>query len=191
MEINTWWGVIEQARAAVGDRAGDRNLPDDPLPAALVDVLATLEPTEIIDFYVKHVELTDSAYRYPLMWAAFLIEGSFMDDGFMDFRDGLMLLGQETFTRAVTDPDSLADLPVVVSMSREEGAGWIGYETLGYLIKDAYQRVQGETDSLDTALEAAIEGMTRPEKPSGDNWDPECDDAMRRHLPRLAALFLE
>ncbi|WP_194927186.1 DUF4240 domain-containing protein [Catenulispora pinisilvae] len=190
MEISTWWGIVEQARAAVGDRADDRDPPDDPLPDALVDVLAALEPADIIDFYVKHVELTDSAERYPLMWAAFLIEGSFTDDGFMDFRDGLMLLGHETFKRAVADPDSLADLSVVLRMSRDEG-GWIGYETLSYLIKDAYQRARGETDTFDTALEAAIKGMTRPELPSGGNWDPEDDDAMRHHLPRLAALFLD
>ncbi|MEY9930702.1 hypothetical protein ABH926_005349 [Catenulispora sp. GP43] len=190
MDIETWWSIIEQARASVGDRADDRDPPDDPLPAALVDTLATLEPADIIDFWVKHVELTDSAERYPLRWAAFLIEGSFSNDGFMDFRDGLMLLGQETFSRAVADPDSLADLPVVVKMGRDEG-GWIGFESLAYPIKDAYRKVRGETDTFNAALEAAAKGMTRPELPSGDNWDPEDDDAMRHHLPRLAALFLD
>lgn len=189
VKIDDWWGLIERARTAVGDRADDRNSPDDPLPGALTDVLAGVEATQIIDFYLKAIEVTDTAYRHPLWNAAYLIEGGCGDDGFMDFRDGLILLGRETFTRAVADPESLADLPVVVRMSRDE-SGWIGFETLSHPIRDAYRRAQGETDSLETAVEAAVRGMTRPEKPTGENWDVEDDDEMRRHLPRLAALFL-
>ena len=192
MHINEWWGLVERARAAVGDRADDRELADDPLPEALVDVLAGLEPAEIVDFYVKYVEVEDSAYQYSLCMAAYLIEGSYSNDGFKDFRGGLILLGRDTFSRAVENPDFLADLPTVTRMSREEG-GWIGYECVSYLISDAYQRVQGETDSLDTAVETALRGMARPEKPRGEewNWDPEDEEQMRRRLPRLAALFLD
>ncbi|KAB2343614.1 DUF4240 domain-containing protein [Actinomadura rudentiformis] len=190
MQIDDWWGLIERARTAVGDRADDRNSPDDPLPGALTDVLAALEPTEIIDFSLKATEVTDSAYRHPLWNAAYLIEGGCGDDGFMDFRDGLILLGRETFTRAVADPDSLADLPVVVRMSRDE-SGWIGFESLDHPISEAYRRSQGETESLDAALETAIRAMTRPHQPAGDNWDVEDDHEMRRRLPRLSALFLD
>jgi hypothetical protein len=191
MDMDEWWRLVDIARAAVGDRADDRELPDDPLPEALVGVLATLEPTEIIDFYVKYVEVQDSAYRYSLCMAAYLIEGSCTDDGFMDFRSGLTLLGRDTFSRAVANPDSLAELPTVTRMSREEG-GWIGYESVSYVISDAYRRVQGETDSLDTAVEAALSGMARPEQLLGEEWnrDPVDEEQMRRRLPRLAALFL-
>ncbi|CAO0826683.1 hypothetical protein SMICM17S_03662 [Streptomyces microflavus] len=83
-----------RAREAAGDRADDRDLPDDPLPGALTDVLAALEPAEIIDFAVTAYEVTASAYRWPLWNAAYLIEGGCGDDGFMDFRDGLVLLGR-------------------------------------------------------------------------------------------------
>ncbi|MFE7839177.1 DUF4240 domain-containing protein [Streptomyces sp. NPDC057474] len=190
MKINDWWELIERGRRAVGDRADDRDLPDDPLPEALTDVIATLERREIIDFYLKHIEVTDSAYRRPLWNAAYLIEGGCGDDGFMDFRDGLALLGRDTFTQAVADPDCLAGLPVVVRMSRGE-SGWVGFESLSRLVQDAYQKVQGETDSLDVALQAAVPDMARPDKATGDDWDVEDDDEMRRHLPRLAALFLE
>ncbi|NEB00986.1 DUF4240 domain-containing protein [Streptomyces sp. SID13726] len=192
MDIEEWWGFVDKARATVGDRADDRELPDDPLPEALVDVLASLDPAEIVDFYVKYVEVEDSAYRYSLCMAAYLIEGSYSDDGFMDFRGGLILLGRDMFNRAVEDPDSLADLPTVARMSREEG-GWIGYESVSYLIEDAYRRIQGETDSLDTAVETALRAMTRPDKPLGEEWnrDPEDEEQMRRRLPRLAALFLD
>ena len=189
MRMGEWWDLIGRARDAVGDRADDRNLPDDPLPGLLTDLLAALPPLEIIDFASKAVEVARSAYRWPLWNAAYLIEGGCGDDGFMDFRDGLILLGRATFTRAVDDPDSLAELPVVVRMGREE-SGWIGFESLHYPIKAAYRSALGETESFDAAHEAAVRGMTRPKRPAGDAWDVEDEQETRQRLPKLAALFL-
>ncbi|ARF71421.1 hypothetical protein B7C62_03485 [Kitasatospora albolonga] len=190
MDINEWWGLVERAREAAGDRADDRDPPDDPLPDALTDVLAALEPARIVDFAVTADEVTASACRWPLWNAAYVIEGGCGDDGFMDFRDGLVLLGREVFTRAVADPDSLAALPVVVRMSRGE-SGWIGYETLEGPVRRAYERTGGTADAFRTAVEAADRGRIRTGEPGGATWDPEDDGLTRRHLPRLAALFLE
>ncbi|MFB7048980.1 DUF4240 domain-containing protein [Streptomyces microflavus] len=188
MDINEWWGLVGRAREAAGDRADDRDLPDDPLPGALTDALAALKPAQIVDFAVTAYEVTASAYRWPLWNAAYLIEGGCGDDGFMDFRDGLVLLGREAFTRAVADPDSLAGLPLVVRMSRGE-SGWIGYESLDGPVKEAYVRAGGAADGFHTAVEAADRGRIRAGEPGGENWDPEDADATRLHLPRLAALF--
>lgn len=188
METDVWWNLIGTARAAVGDRADDRNPPDDPLPDALIEVLSTLTPAEIIDFSILHVQVRDSAYQYPLWAAAGLIEGGCGDDGFIDFRDGLMLLGHDTFTRAIADPDTLAEHPVVRRMADDDG--WIGYESLSYLVEDAYQKVQGETESYYAAVEQAMKSMTRPARPTGENWDPRDDAETARRLPRLAAIFL-
>ena len=188
MDLDTWWGVIERARTAVGERAGDRNSADDPLPDAVTEELAKLTPAEVVDWHVVHVQLTDTAYQYPLWGAAYLIEGGCGDDGFMDFRDGLLLQGRDVFTRAVADPDSLADLPVVRRMAADKG--WLGFESLSYLVRDAYQRVRGETESLNEALATAIDNRTRPDEPAGPGWDGEDDAENRRHLPRLSALFL-
>ncbi|MFB4307392.1 DUF4240 domain-containing protein [Actinomadura sp. GTD37] len=189
MDERAWWELIEGARALAGDRADDRDFPDDPLVPILTDRLAELDGPRIIDFDVRLTRVTDSAYRRPLWNAAYLVEGGCGDDGFMDFRAGLVLLGREVFTRAVADPDSLAALPTVARMSREEG-GWIGCEALHYAPMDAYHRVMGETASFDTAMETAVRSMRRPETPAGADWDVEDDDETRRHLPRLAALFL-
>lgn len=190
MDINEWWGLVERAREAAGGRADDRDAPGDPLPGALTDVLAALEPERIAAFSVTAAEVSRSAYRWPLWNAAYLIEGGCGDDGFMDFRDGLALLGRETFTRAVADPDSLAGLPVVSRMSRGE-RGWIGYESLNVPVAEAYRSVRGGTDSLDAAVAAALRERIRPAGPEGEAWDAEDDEANRRHLPRLAALFLD
>ncbi|MFE2293166.1 DUF4240 domain-containing protein [Streptomyces sp. NPDC059452] len=190
MDINEWWGLVERAREAAGDRADDRDAPDDPLPDALTDVLAALEPAEIVEFAVTAIEVTASACRWPLWNAAYLIEGGCGDDGFMDFRDGLVLLGRDVFTRAVADPDTLAVLPVVVRMSRGE-SGWIGYETLEGPARTAYERTGGTAEAFRTEVEAAGHGRIRTGEPGGEPWDAEDADATRHHLPRLAALFLD
>ena len=66
MDLDTWWDVVERARTAVGERAGDRNLHDDPLPSALTAVLATLSAEELVDWAVTHHAVRESAYRWPL-----------------------------------------------------------------------------------------------------------------------------
>lgn len=188
MDLDTWWDVVERARTAVGERAGDRNLPDDPLPTALTAVLVTLSPEELVDWKVTRRSVIDSAYRWPLWNAAYLIEGGCGDDGFLDFRDGLVLQGRAVFDRALADPDSLAELPVVQLMATEEG-GWLGYESVSYLVNDAYRQVAGNLEDLDDAVAAAVRDQPRPAEPAGSDWDPEDDAENRRHLPRLAELF--
>ncbi|AWS49122.1 hypothetical protein DKM19_42315 [Streptosporangium sp. 'caverna'] len=190
MKIDVWWDLIERARAAVGERADDRDPPGDPLVPVLTTLLSELEAAEIIAFAQLLIRVRDSAYRWPLWNAAQLIEGGCGDDGFRDFRGGLVLLGRTTFTRAVADPDSLAELPVVARMSREE-QGWIGCEDLSYAPREAYGRVQGETDSFDAVMEATVPGLDRPGRPAGENWDVDDEEETRRRLPRLAALFID
>ena len=185
MDIDTWWGLIERARAAAGDRADDRDSSDDPLVGLVTDQVMALPPQEIISFERHFSDVWWSAYRWPLWGAAYVIEGGCGDDGFMDFRAGLILLGRATFTRAVADPDSLADLPVVVRMAGDD-KGWIGCEDLNYVARIAYERLQGEADSFDAALSVP----EYPRKPEGENWNLDDDDETRRRLPRLAALFL-
>jgi hypothetical protein len=181
VEIDDWWALVERARTAVGDRAGDRNHADDPLPDALTDELARLRPADIVDWEITFIRVTDSAYRQPLWHAAYLIEGGCGDDGFMDFRDGLILQGRDVFTRAVDDPDSLADVPVVRAMAGEDGDGWLGFQTISTC---------GETDSFHEAVDEALTTLTRPDEPAGPTWHWSDEDAFREHLPRLSAMFL-
>ncbi|MEU4770036.1 DUF4240 domain-containing protein [Actinosynnema sp. NPDC023794] len=190
MKIDDWWAVVERARAAVGDRAGDRNHADDPLPDALTDELAKLGPDGIVDWEITYVQVTDSAYRHPLWHAAYLVEGGCGDDGFMDFRDGLVLQGRDVFTRAVDDPDTLADVPVVRAMADEEGGGWLGYQAISTCVEEACRRVCGGTDSFHEAVDEALAALSRPDEPAGPGWHWSDDGAFREHLPRLSAMFL-
>lgn len=186
MDHDPWWELVARARASVGAAAENRDDPDDPLPGALLDLLVALPAEQVVELALAHAEIADSAYRYPLWHAAYLIEGGCGDDAFMDFRDGLMLLGRDRFTRAVADPDSLADHPTVITMARDD-EGWIGYESLSYLLREAHKRLRGDADALDTALRS----RAAVEEPAGPECDPDDEEDGKRHLPALTTLFLD
>jgi hypothetical protein len=106
----------------------------------------------------------------------------------MDFRDGLVLAGRSTFERAVADPDSLADHPVVAAMAGG-GSPWFGYESLEWLVGGAWARASGEdAEAYHAARERTSSGHVYRE-PAGEQWDFDDDEENARRLPRLTALF--
>ncbi|WP_433606358.1 DUF4240 domain-containing protein [Dactylosporangium sp. CA-139114] len=148
--------------------------------------LTELPPDEIVAFARRYSQVLDAAYLAPLWAAAYLIEGGCGDDGFRDFRAGLMLQGRAAFEAACADPDSLADLPIVREMAA--GSGWLGYEALHYAARNAYRARTGDVAAFDAALAAGR--PTGPAGPArGERWDVEDEAENERRLPRLAALF--
>ncbi|MGM7422674.1 DUF4240 domain-containing protein [Cellulosimicrobium sp. CpK407] len=189
MDRETFWEIVDAARDRAGAGADDRGAEDDPLPGALTDLLVErLTADEMLAFVDVAGDVSDDAYAWPLWGAAYLVEGGCSDDGFMDFRDGLVLAGRAAFERAVADPDSLADHPVVAAMSRG-GSAWFGYESLDSLVGDAWSRATGEDDeAYYAARERTSSGPARSE-PAGEQWDFDDDEENARRLPRLTALF--
>jgi hypothetical protein len=189
MDRETFWSIVETARERAGAGADDRGPEDDPLPGALTDLLVErLTADEMLAFVDVAGDLADDAYAWPLWAAAYLVEGGCSDDGFMDFRDGLVLAGRATFERAVADPDSLAEHPVVAAMG-DGGSAWFGYESLDSLVGDAWSRATGEDDeAYYAARERTSSGHARSE-PTGEDWDFDDDEENARRLPRLTALF--
>lgn len=106
MDLETFWRLVGEVR----DRAETRGAADDEALASCgVDVIADrLTADEILAFGAVARDLAGLA-DIPAMEAAFLIEGYISDDSFMDFCDGLILLGREPFEAAIVDPDSLAE----------------------------------------------------------------------------------
>ncbi len=189
MDRETFWGIIETARERAGAGADDRGAEDDPLPGVLTDLLVErLSPDEILAFADVAGAVARDAYAWPVWGAAYLVEGGCSDDGFMDFRDGLVLAGRATFERAVADPDSLADHPVVAAMA-DGGSPWFGYESLEWLVGGAWSRATGEDDdAYHAARERTSSGHSHRE-PAGEQWDFDDDEENARRLPRLTALF--
>ncbi|GAA1215999.1 DUF4240 domain-containing protein [Kitasatospora nipponensis] len=189
METDEFWTIIETARAAT----------EKPFEEALTDVLAELPLGRILDFDERFEAVHASVHRWDVWAASFLISGWCSDDGFIDFRAGLISLGREWFERVAGAPDSLADHPLVGgsgcgSGSVDELEEALLQEDATYAALWAYDRVTGVKDSYHDAQEARA--ASRPkcedaEPDMGEKWDFEDDDEMRRRLPRLAALCLD
>ncbi len=163
MTEEIFWKLIDASRAARNPQLSDQ-------AQVLERELACLPPAEIVQFDRMFRELHAKAYTWNLWAAAFIIEGGCSDDGFMDFRSGLIGLGRDAYVDAVRDPATLASQPTRgVDFSQEE---------LAYAAANAYRRLTG-SDIPDS-------GVEQPSEPAGEPWD---EDRVAEKYPDLASKF--
>jgi hypothetical protein len=147
----------------------------DPEDAAteLAARLEELEPAEVAEFQRHFDEAHERAYTWPLWGAAYLMEGGCSDDGFTDFRYGLISRGKTVYEAAMADPDLLAEL-----LDEED---FLSNEEFGYVAGRVYESLTGEEiprGDQPPALE-----------PAGEQWDFDDEDLNAAKLPKLAARF--
>ncbi|MBO1420041.1 DUF4240 domain-containing protein [Streptomyces sp. FH025] len=176
MDAQGFWKLIEDARRRVPDPVDG-----DAVTAEAATLLSVQPCGEIIA--ADHVlrELLAQSYRNPLWAAAYLINGGCSDDAFDYFRGWLIMQGQGVFERVLTDPDSLADLPVIRAAAPD---GVIDCEAALTISWNAHLRATGEQlpdDAFTTEC---------PDLDSDWGFDFGDQVEMRRRLPRLAALYL-
>lgn len=159
MNIERFWRVIESGVGA----------PDS--SETVSRELDKLTPEELVSFQRHFDCLVDSAYTWELWGAAYTIEGGCGDDGFIDFRYGLIARGKSFYEKAVKSPDSLADL-------LEDD--WVSNELFGYLAIKAYERKTGERMPREK-----FEAFS----PTGEDWEFEDEEETKQRLPRLWAKF--
>jgi len=153
----------------------------------LVKRLSKLSPTDILRFGKWWNSVRDSAYTWKLWGAAYLINGGCSDDGFVYFRDWLILKGEAVYTAALKDPDTLSKVRV-----EPDDAEWECYPAI-----DAYCEATGtgDNDQFYEAYEEAFGTHYGPASdepnvmPKGKRWDFEDDDEMRNRYPRLFKKF--
>jgi hypothetical protein len=175
----------------------------------LVGVLAEqLSPESILAFSETSDEISGEADRWDLVAACYLIERYVSDDHFSDFRDGLILLGRDTFTRAVQDPDCLADHAVLTAQQpARRGAGVadptvrfggrveVAYESITNLTIDAWTRLTGRDEEaywealIRRRAEADVSDHPRRRADYANRWDLADADEFGRRLPRPVRLL--
>ncbi|MFJ1702691.1 DUF4240 domain-containing protein [Kitasatospora sp. NPDC088346] len=178
---NAFWTLIEGAR---------RHSPVGCLRADwLAGRLARRPVEEIVAFQLRLDELRVPAGGPGLLAAARVIQGGrCSDDGFWYFQAWLVGLGRDAFRRAVTDPDSLADVPEVRRLAGRHPDTWTNdewpeWEVLDYAAAEAYERATGE-EGLEDAV-AALDD----DSPLWPEPEEEPAAAGPAALPRLTALF--
>ena len=137
--------------------------------------LSSLTPPELLS-YQKHFDrLFTSAYRWDLWAAAYIIAGGCSDDGFVNFRYGLISRGQTVFDAALSDPESLVDV------AGDSDSGFIPNESFGYVAREVYEAMtNGEMPDND---------VDHPCDPSGEDWDFDDAQLCKQKLPELWGKF--
>jgi hypothetical protein len=129
-------------------------------------------------------------FRWKTKWAAaYLIGGGCSDDGFIDFRAGLIAQGHAWYEMAVASPDSLAGHPAVAA--NRSGVAPLFDEMANYAAQRAFERVTGRGNAFNEAWASYRDPRERmSQEPAGEDFDFDDAQQMRRRLPRLSAIFL-
>jgi len=178
MDHNGFWSLIEDARFASG---GDCARQVD----ALAEALQGHPPQAILDFRNTLGELLDRAYRYDLWGACYLINGGCSDDGFIYFLGWLIAQGRHVYQAALQDPDSLVSHPPVGSLDPRYDTLWC--ERLLSVHDRAYEAVTGQEPPAESDAEVAAAADSSD--PTGEDFDFEDPEQMRRRYPRLWSRF--
>ncbi len=156
MDTVQFWSIIEKVK--------DSEEPEEVIKSQLYD----LTPEEIVS-YQKHFDVFfENAYRWDLWGAAYIIGGGSSDDGFMDFRYGLISKGKEVYETSLNNPDNLADFDFEDDISNEQ---------FGYSALEAYEEKTGN--------EMPRKAFEQPADPIGEEWDFDDEAENKKRLPRL------
>jgi len=159
MNIDEFWKII--------DKGKNSDKPED----VIYGELKKLSPGEITSYQEHFDTLHEKAYQWPLWGAAYVIEGGCSNDGFMDFRYGLISKGKRAYENALNNPDSLADLGAPVEIRNE---------LFGYVAQEAYEEI---TDNQIPRKEFA-----GSREPNGKRWDFDDEAENLNQLPKLMKL---
>lgn len=190
MEINEFWGIVDQARDDAGATTGPFDT--DAVAEALIVRLTAMSRDEILDFDEVLDDVTARLDTWEVAVACQLITGYISDDFFSSFRAGLVGLGRRTVEQIIADPDCLAGHPVVIDIAagRAERMS-LASEDLLFAASSAYARISGgDEDAFWEALDAREEAVVSGDVRRRDS-EPDADDAERvpERLPRLSALL--
>lgn len=178
MTLDEFWATI----------ASTRHSDVDAHLAALETHLAALPPDEIVDFDYWWKVLLREADHWALSGAFYLLTGRHSDDGFLYFRDWLILRGRDAFSAAVSDPDTLADLTDPSGHYSGENSVAINawFAVTGLDPDDGY-------DAFYAAQEVRHPSPAAPDLRVDRSgwWDSENEAEARLRLPRLAARFFK
>lgn len=157
MQIEEFWSLLD-------------GLPVDSADVELKERLVNFDLKEIISFYTHLERQFIKAYNWELWGAAYLVLGGCSDDGFIDFRYGLIARGGDVFDLVLATPDSLADLI-------KDEDDFIPNESFGYVLPQLYEEKTGE-EFLDLDI-------FYPDEPTGEKWDFSSKELYVERLPKL------
>ena len=160
MDTVQFWNIIEKVK--------DSEEAEEAIKSQLYDLTAE----EIVSYQEHFDSFFENAYRWDLWGAAYIIEGGCSDDGFMDFRYGLISKGKEVYETSLNNPDNLADMDFEDEISNE---------LFGYSALEVYEEKTGN--------EIPRKIFEQQDDPIGEEWDFDDEAENKKRLPRLSKKF--
>ena len=160
MHEGTFWNII---LTSFNEAGGETDLHEKELAV----LLKKLPLQDVIAFQNRYRQLRGAAYTWPLWGAAYIINGGCSDDGFCYFRDWLIAQGPDVYTKALADPESLANLDLDEDETEAEG--------MAYVAESVFAERTGEDLPAEYIENYEI---------SGTEWQEEGDD-LARMFPKL------
>ena len=174
MVDDRFWALIDASRNGFDPEHPQGNQARQ--AGQLREILAGMDPDEVVGFKWTFVRLMQAAYHWDLWGAAYIIEGGCSDDAFSYFRSWLISMGRGVYEAALRDAESLVDV------AQAPGVEIASFEDFQYIPSEIYERATGR--------EMPSSGMAHPSEPQGTPWSEDGDDLERR-FPKLWARFGE
>jgi hypothetical protein len=174
MTDDTFWQIIATACRCDPSSAEEWD-------GRLTKELVKFPADEIIAWDQRFERLAAKAYRIDLWAAAYLINGGASDDGFYYFRCWLIGMGKEVYEAAIANPDNLA----TVASPKWFAEGIDAEAEIYAAAHRAWMQVTGQPDTAPYPARHLTANL------AGEIWDFDDPEAMRRHLPKLSALYDE
>lgn len=175
-ERGTFWRLMHLSR---NGSEGDPYMQLDNLRQRLMK----LPEEELRSFDKVFWELMNESFRADLWGAAYVIKEGCSDDGFDYFRAWLIMQGEQAFTEALRDPDSLAPR----ARRAQEAGSEFEFEDILSVAGAIHEEKTGRSDFYQgqPARQAELVGDM-------DAWADvdETAENTRRLYPRLCKLFL-
>jgi hypothetical protein len=163
---SAFWRLISQTRREAGNNTGSQS-------SLLVEKLSKLPARSILDFAAVLKRFDKRLYSWNVWGAASVIQPGCDSACFRDFRRYVMWQGRDAYTKALTNPDSLA--PLVQDANNGD------WENADNPAPDAYTSATGGHYPGD---QHDLSGA-----PSGKAFNKNDRAALRKRYPRLAAKF--
>jgi hypothetical protein len=157
-----FWSIIESARSAAG-------LDLEARVDALENQLSTFSVAKLQEFQNIYDQLIHKSNRWNLWGAAYLMNGGCSDDGFRYFCHWLISEGQQIFEQAISDPESLVQLP---------HQDYFELESFAYVALKLFEAKGGGEIERDFTIELS--------QPIGKEWS---EDELPSLFPRLAEKY--
>lgn len=155
--------------------------------------LQQLDPDVLEKFQLVFEYLHKKADFRDMWVAGSIIEGSLSDDGFTDFRTGLIAQGQDIYEAAINNPDNLADYIFDTDYSKDI---WISNESIAYVAVEVYEEKTNSEEDIRDVVESLSESFWRrnifPETVNRvftEQWDYENEEVVKNKLPKIHSKF--